>query len=172
MTIVATVKACSKCKAVKRVGEFNARKSRAGGLMSACKVCISAYNAARYAANPQAAIDRARSWQEANKERARDNVSRYQRENKQQRVLIRHRQRTQLRASPKISLAQIKARVDYFGGKCWMCGDPYEVLDHVKPLSKGGPNILSNIRPACAPCNGSKWSHWYGPRELTRFTKI
>lgn len=29
-------------------------------------------------------------------------------------------------------------------------------MDHVIPLSKGGPHCLSNVTPACGPCNGSK----------------
>jgi 5-methylcytosine-specific restriction endonuclease McrA len=29
-------------------------------------------------------------------------------------------------------------------------------MDHVTPLSKGGPHCLSNVTPACGPCNRSK----------------
>lgn len=46
-----------------------------------------------------------------------------------------------------------------FGYRCAYCGEkPADQLqpDHVIPLSRGGPNVLSNILPACAPCNGSK----------------
>lgn len=56
----------------------------------------------------------------------------------------------------------IEARVAFYGGRCWMCGAPWEHLDHVKPLSKGGAHIPANLRPACASCNLSKHEKWEG----------
>ena len=47
---------------------------------------------------------------------------------------------------------------------CYICGIPFaEVavhLDHVKPLAKGGPHLLSNLRPACELCNLRKADRW------------
>ena len=58
----------------------------------------------------------------------------------------------------------LQDRLDYYGGRCWMCGaDTYEVglhWDHVKPLSKGGADALCNLRPSCPSCNLSKGSTW------------
>lgn len=51
---------------------------------------------------------------------------------------------------------QIAGRVAMFGGKCWMCGGPYEHLDHVIPVVRGGSDWPANLRPACARCNLSK----------------
>lgn len=59
-----------------------------------------------------------------------------------------------------ISSAQINARMSMFGYKCWMCGGPFEHVDHVKPLSKGGLHMLCNLRPACGSCNRSKAARW------------
>ena len=59
-----------------------------------------------------------------------------------------------------ITSEALASRIAYYGGKCWMCGAEYEHLDHVKPLSKGGPHMLANLRPACAPCNQLKSNHW------------
>lgn len=50
----------------------------------------------------------------------------------------------------------ILARIAFYGTKCWMCGGPYEALDHVIPLSKGGTNWPANLRPACKSCNSRK----------------
>ncbi len=63
----------------------------------------------------------------------------------------------------------LAARVAYYGGTCWICRTkPYEHLDHVKPLAAGGPNLLANIRPACAACNRSKGARWpFMPADLT-----
>ena len=52
------------------------------------------------------------------------------------------------------------ARWDYFAGRCWMCSRPANCWDHVKPLSKGGLHLLSNLRPACTSCNSRKRDRW------------
>lgn len=33
--------------------------------------------------------------------------------------------------------------------------------DHIRPLSKGGSNGLSNRQPMCLPCNGKKGNKWH-----------
>lgn len=41
--------------------------------------------------------------------------------------------------------------------RCAYCGKRRPLtMDHVVPLSKGGPHTASNIIPACRPCNGRK----------------
>ena len=39
---------------------------------------------------------------------------------------------------------------------CFYCGDPWQHLDHVIPLSRGGLHERANLVPACQPCNDSK----------------
>jgi 5-methylcytosine-specific restriction endonuclease McrA len=39
------------------------------------------------------------------------------------------------------------------GRRCHVCGDPAAEVDHVVPLSAGGSDRLSNLRPICGPCN-------------------
>ena len=39
---------------------------------------------------------------------------------------------------------------------CVYCGDPAVEIDHVVPVVKGGTHELSNLVPACRPCNRSK----------------
>jgi 5-methylcytosine-specific restriction endonuclease McrA len=34
--------------------------------------------------------------------------------------------------------------------------EPYEVIDHVIPVSKGGTGWPANLRPACGRCNLAK----------------
>lgn len=55
---------------------------------------------------------------------------------------------------------QIRDKVRYWGERCWICGGAYEALDHFKPLAKGGPHVLANLRPICRPCNSRKLDHW------------
>lgn len=63
------------------------------------------------------------------------------------------------------SQEQLLARYAFFGDRCWMCGrgDVPLHMDHVKPISRGGAHMLSNIRPACKPCNSGKKNKWSGP---------
>lgn len=51
---------------------------------------------------------------------------------------------------------QLQARIDFFGGLCWVCGVPYEAIDHVKPAKDGGADWPANLRPICGPCNSGR----------------
>lgn len=62
---------------------------------------------------------------------------------------------------------QFRARWDYYGGKCWMCGNEAHHVDHVKPLSRGGSNWPANLRPACSDCNLKKHARWpFKPEDI------
>lgn len=68
------------------------------------------------------------------------------------------------------TVEQLEARMAYFGNVCWICQEaPFEHVDHVKPISKGGLHVLANLRPACELCNLRKRNQW--PFDLDRFRK-
>jgi hypothetical protein len=46
----------------------------------------------------------------------------------------------------------ILEKYDY---RCAYCGGKYEVLEHIKPVSKGGGTTKNNVVPACNKCNNS-----------------
>lgn len=50
-------------------------------------------------------------------------------------------------------------------GLCAYCGLPGSSMDHIIPISRGGPHCISNLRWACQKCNSSK-----GAKELIEFT--
>ena len=55
---------------------------------------------------------------------------------------------------------QLEQRISMFP-TCYLCGvAPSDSIDHVKPLSKGGLNILANMKGACISCNSSKGNDW------------
>jgi len=54
------------------------------------------------------------------------------------------------------SAEQIAARIEYYGGLCYLCGRPYEHIDHVIPVTRGGSNWPANLRPICAEHNRTK----------------
>jgi 5-methylcytosine-specific restriction endonuclease McrA len=41
-------------------------------------------------------------------------------------------------------------------GPCVYCGAAAAAVDHVRPLSRGGAEHVSNLVPACQRCNSSK----------------
>lgn len=55
-------------------------------------------------------------------------------------------------------IKQTQARIDYYGGVCWVpgCGLPYEDVDHFVPLRQGGTNWPANLRPICKSHNSAK----------------
>lgn len=57
-----------------------------------------------------------------------------------------------------LSSAEWQWLLEKYEFRCAYCGRQGDGLtpDHVVPLSRGGDNALSNIVPACGPCNLSK----------------
>lgn len=58
------------------------------------------------------------------------------------------------------SAAAVRARVAFYGGRCWICGGEANSIDHVKPLARGGSKWPANLRPACRSCNSKKGQRW------------
>jgi 5-methylcytosine-specific restriction endonuclease McrA len=77
-----------------------------------------------------------------------------------QRVWENRRRALEVSAAGECSKEQWKARVEFYGGQCWLqlegCTGEADTMDHVIPLSRGGSNWPSNLRPACKHCNSSK----------------
>jgi 5-methylcytosine-specific restriction endonuclease McrA len=108
-------------------------------------------------AHPGVAATRATKWNADHPERARENQRRYRRQNPELgRIRVRRRRALKAAAVGHHTAAQVQARWDFYGGMCWMCGDPAEAMDHVIALARGGPNWAANLRPACKECNSSK----------------
>ncbi len=111
------------------------------------------FKAAEYRRDPERVKARRRAWMLANPGRAKLLDAR------------KRKKRRLARASRTVPYTadQLKAKIEYWGGRCWMCGDRWEAIDHVKPLSRGGWEILSNLRPACGWCNSFKHNKWPFP---------
>jgi 5-methylcytosine-specific restriction endonuclease McrA len=79
----------------------------------------------------------------------------------------REARKRQMRGGGTIRRELLAAKLAYWGGCCWIAGPNCTVVpdqwDHVKPLSKGGPHLLANLRPACNRCNSSKKARWPFP---------
>ena len=96
--------------------------------------------------NRQKAAIIQRRWNEKNRERI----------NAYMRIYNAHRRAKKANADGHATKKQIMLKVEYYGGLCYLCGKPYEEIDHVIPLSKGGTDWPANLRPICKSCNSSK----------------
>ena len=80
------------------------------------------------------------------------------------RILRRDAARRGADVSHGVSTQGLANKMAMWGGKCWVCGHELDTdnltFDHVKPLSKGGLDILANIRPCCRSCNCRKGNTW------------
>ena len=117
----------------------------------------SAASARRYASNRERILAQRKRRYLVDHDELRRRAKEHRRKNPES-VRASEQKSRALRANAKgrASAAQIKSRVDFYGGRCAYCGGPYEHLDHVIPLSRGGMHVPSNLRPACAKCNLSK----------------
>jgi 5-methylcytosine-specific restriction endonuclease McrA len=120
-----------------------------------------AYRAAWRAANRDRLIQQAKAWRALNLERARATAR-----------LVSQRRRARERAALIVPFtrAQLGARLAYWGNRCYICGAPWQSIDHVKPLSKGGAHCLANFRPLCEVHNTRKQAQWYGVAWIRRMT--
>ena len=65
--------------------------------------------------------------------------------------------------SKQVAKRKFKKSIKYgWGGLCAYCRcQRATTLDHLKPKSKGGSSLRSNLIPACRECNHAKGSeHW------------
>lgn len=184
------LKICSCCKMAKPLNDFGRSRTRTDGYNCYCKPCRNSkakvyYSESdwyernrpkyRYLNRVQTDADRERRrlrdakrrslnpdlWREKRRERRR----KFRAENPTHNSAYVARWRARKRGAQRIPYtpSQVKEKIAYWGGRCWICRRPIEGtvhMDHVKPLAKGGMDCLSNLRPACARCNTSKCATW------------
>lgn len=138
-----------------------------------CKRCFSDYKKRRYREDPEHRARILRKTQEYradNKERLREADVAWRRDNRdatavrtsawakanpERRLESQQRRRARKRGGQVVRITQsmLSDRLSVFDGLCSYCGGLFEHWDHLKPLELGGPHILANLRPSCAPCN-------------------
>lgn len=118
-----------------------------------------ASHAAWAARNPERDRESKRRWDERNAEHKRIYKLAWHAANRAKAVEhTKEYRRRKSKAEGACSAAQLRARINMFGGKCWFpkCGKDFEAIDHVIPLSDGGTNWPANLRPICWRHNSIK----------------
>ena len=154
---------CRECKAARhaawRAANPDAARARCRQWHRDNKDRSLATGRAGRAANPPAHLAAVARWRAANAEKTRQyrradyerRTAAYKAASKKRKAILRA-----AAAALPFTADQLDARMSVFGHRCAYCGGPFEHVDHVIPVSRGGLHCLSNLRPACAPCNLSK----------------
>lgn len=132
-------------------------------------------------------VAKARSarWKKENAEKARASVRKYQLANPENgknwkkanpekvKAIKQNRRARERNAEGRHTADELKALFEKQNGHCVYCSvslaDGYDA-DHIKPLSKGGSNWISNIQLLCESCNSRKWA--IDPVEFARRIKL
>lgn len=73
-----------------------------------------------------------------------------------------HRQRHYELTRRTLPVEAWRQFLEAHGHKCYLCDRPLTAatmtVDHVLPLSRGGPDTLDNLKPCCVTCNLEKAS--------------
>lgn len=174
---------CPQCQQVKPKSAFGLSLGRARGVTTFCTSCLSELRATRWR---EGTAVYQRKWRARNPAKVREYERRTNAKNPRRRLDAQARRKAadperflawaragdanrrarEKSASGRSTTAQVKARWDYYGGLCWMCGADAVEIDHVKPLAKGGSHWPSNLRPACRDCNSRKRARWPYPLEV------
>lgn len=156
-----TAKKCFECKEVKDANEFYIDRSRRDRLSGRCKVCHKLNNGRYFQRNREKLVLKNKNWQETNRESHYKAVRRWKKNNPEnirvEQNNQRHKRRAKKKGGDRIALDVLYNRDK---GVCQVCKLPclrkVASLDHIKPLSKGGKHIWSNVQLAHLVCNARK----------------
>jgi 5-methylcytosine-specific restriction endonuclease McrA len=145
-------KACRRCQAVLPLTDFYPRRNRSG-YTSICKACDKA-RVKEWRARGGSVNAREASRRYDRTERGKAKRAEYQRSE------VRKQQMATYRATAAGREATRRANQSPRGKERTTRYFQTEMvpltMDHVVPLSKGGPHTKENVVPACRPCNARK----------------
>ena len=174
-------KKCNQCLNIKAHSEFTIDNYQKTGLSKLCKECQSKYyfnnrekkiewNKKSQLKNKDKCNKRKLIWAKKNKEKVKKANKDYYNRNKEKVAAAnkkwadenplavrekghRYRAKKKKNTIQRFSNEDLQKRMSVFGYSCAYCGGDFEHIDHVKPISKGGPHCLANLRPSCKSCN-------------------
>ena len=121
-----------------------------------CKICRAVRVKESYARHRDKRIAALRAAYHANPEKYREDMRRWQQENREYSNLLSRIKKQRRRAAGTLTVEDWELVLDVYGQACLACGKDEVTIDHVIPVSRGGPNEISNVQPLCGFCNTSK----------------
>lgn len=153
------MKRCTRCKEYKDESCYTKESRRGDGLSPACRACKKVYNDYYHKKNRDKQLAYMKKRYHENKEYYFAHIKRWRKENPHKVIEYSQRRRARkLGNGGGYTAAEWEELCDSYGNMCLACkaeGIPLTV-DHIIPLSKGGPNDISNLQPLCGSCNTSK----------------
>lgn len=107
--------------------------------------------------NREEYLEKKRLSYQKNKHKYRDRMLEYSRLHPNSTTTARRRAAIK-KAPGNFTKKQWMGKLEYWGYRCYLCGKADSKLeaDHRISVAKGGANWISNIAPACVPCNRAK----------------
>ncbi|MGW2514995.1 HNH endonuclease [Streptomyces scopuliridis] len=175
-------KACGKCFVVKGLTRYNAHRQGMQGRQSECRDCNTTYRVTNHSkivdqkaayyltnanrvrravnhyrtSNPEAVRQRKAAHYTANRSAVRAKNVAWKQSNPE-RVRLHNAARRAQRVAATLApfthdeLLASWAEDDLYG--CAFCGGPFEEIEHLVPLSRGGEHSIANLVPSCIECN-------------------
>jgi len=159
---------CSDCHEAKPFEAFSPLQN--GKRHHYCRVCAGRKAREWDVQHREHVRERSAQYYERNADHLRAYTAAWAKANPSACVLQTAKRRARKQAATVVpfTVEQLAAKFAYWGNRCWICGASAQAADHVKPLAKGGPHVLANIRPICKRCNSRKYTRW--PYPLVRNT--
>lgn len=120
----------------------------------------------RRTSNIDAAREYERTWRRNNRDKCRIYEANYQGKHQAEyraslavrnRLLKAKRKNAPHTPDASVAIRKITSRKI---GKCFYCGERRKlIVEHIKPIARGGHHSAFNLVGACAKCNASKWAH-------------
>ena len=123
--------------------------------------------------NPEKAVKASRGWHSKYPERSKELHKAWMSSNPEK-TLGANRVRRARKAGVSSEPYTVRQILDLYGTDCHLCDEPIDLklprqvgkegwqlglhLDHEIPLSKGGSDLIENVKPSHAICNMRKWS--------------
>lgn len=165
------MKYCPGCKTTKGVNEFSKRSKARDGLQSRCKSCVKTY----YDETSEIQKVNAEAWRLANPERRKQTNQAYRESERGKAIRKSHRvarKAVERGAGHMPNAGQTLAiLIGKYGNKCLVpgCNNVDVTVDHVVPLSWGGPHSLGNLQLLCNAHNlikGNRNANDYRPKVV------
>lgn len=179
------MKTCSKCGIERPLDDFYRQANCAGGFRPDCKDCVRlrakqnrqnnidsarARDNARYRDDPvrrESAKRRARERYAANREAEIVKRREHYQANREKYAAYARKRKAALRGVEHSPYTR-REIYDRDGGRCRMCQRELSFapnsfdIDHIVPISLGGPDTPANLQLSCRRCNRKKWSNLEG----------